>query len=116
MSLCCPDGLTIPDEAYESGSLPSPDSGLLARFRAKWKKEPVLARKSPFDWKYSGHEVAVKEVEKIAVSLARQTGQDEGEKIQHLFQKMGILLVKGNSALFTNRIPTFPETEIDGEL
>ena len=55
-------------------------------------------------------------MEKIAVSLARQTGQDKGEKIQHLFKKIGILLVKSNSALFANRIPNFPETEIDGDV
>ena len=45
------------------------------------------------------HEVAVKEVRKLGSALARQTGQEEGEAISHFFQKLSVLLIKGNAAL-----------------
>ena len=44
------------------------------------------------------------------------TGKEEGDAIRHLFQRLGVLLVKGNAALMLNRIPSFPLPEIDGDL
>ena len=46
--------------------------------------------------------------------LAR--AQEEGDAIRHLFQQLGVLLVKGNAALLLNRIPSFPLPEIDGDI
>ena len=60
------------------------------------------------------HEVAVKEVRKLGAALGRHTGQDEGEAISHFFQRLSILLVKGNAALFINRVPDPPDSIIDG--
>ena len=39
--------------------------------------------------------------------LARSTGKEEDDAIRHLFQWLGVLLVKGNAALLLNRIPSF---------
>ena len=51
------------------------------------------------------HEVTVTEVEKLASTLARQTGQEEGEARGQLWQKLSILLMKDNAALLCNIIP-----------
>ena len=51
------------------------------------------------------HEAVVGELRKLGGALARHTGQLEGEAISHLFQRLSILLVKGNAALVINRIP-----------
>ena len=51
-------------------------------------------------------EQAVLQIKKVGAALARQTGQDEGEKQRHLFQRLAVLLAKGNSALFLNRMPS----------
>ena len=59
-------------------------------------------------------EQAVIQIKKIGAALARQTGQDEGEKQRHLFQRLGILLARGNAALFLNRRPSHPDPIIDG--
>jgi hypothetical protein len=46
----------------------------------------------------------------------RATGQElrEGgdECVRHLFQRLGVLLVKGNAALLLNRIPSFPYLQL----
>ena len=60
------------------------------------------------------HEQAVLQVRKLGSALARQTGQEESVAIAHLFQRLSVLLVRGNAALFLNRIPTFPDPQIDG--
>ena len=71
-----------------------------------------LAMESLGGW----HELAVKEIRKLAAALARQTGQEEKEARSHLFQKLSILLVRGNGALFVNRIPDNIDSHIDGQL
>ena len=61
------------------------------------------------------HELAVAEIRKLASALARQTGQEEKEARSHLFQRLSILLVRGNCALFVNRIPENISADIDGQ-
>ena len=64
-----------------------------------------------------GHTLeVVREIRKLAAALARQTGQEEKEAKSHLFQKLSILLVRGNGALFVNRIPDSTEAHIDGQM
>ena len=42
-------------------------------------------------------------------------GKEEDEAVRHLFQKLGVLLVKGNAAMLLNRIPSYPLSEVDGD-
>ena len=51
------------------------------------------------------HGVAIEQVQKIGRALARQSGEDEDQTTRHLFQKLSLLLMKGNSALLINRVP-----------
>ena len=44
-----------------------------------------------------------------------QLGKETGEQTKHLFQRLGILLMRGNSALILNRTPTHVEAEVDGD-
>ena len=53
-------------------------------------------------------------VKRLGSALARQTGQEESEAIQHFSQRMAILLAKGNASLLLNRVPNFAPQEIDG--
>ena len=56
-----------------------------------------------------------KQIRRMGAALVRQTGQDEAVKTRHLFQRLSILLTKGNAALFLNRLPSHPGPTIDGE-
>ena len=60
------------------------------------------------------HKVALEQLRKLGSSLARHTGQEEGETISHLFTRASILLQKGLSALLLNRIPSHPAPNIGG--
>ena len=62
------------------------------------------------------HDKACDQIKKLARAQARSSGKEEGDAVRHLFQRLGVLLVKGNSALMLNRIPSFPLPEIDGDL
>ena len=62
------------------------------------------------------HEVGEKEVRKLGSALARQTGQVEEVAISRLFQKLSILLMKGNCALINNREPGLAHSNVDGIL
>ena len=53
-------------------------------------------------------------IEDALAALSRQTGEEESVATGHLFQKLSVHLMKGNSALLLNRIPTFPNSHIDG--
>ena len=54
------------------------------------------------------HEVAVAQLDRLAAALSRYTGQPEEEASGgggHLFGRLSVLLMRGNAALFSNRIP-----------
>ena len=62
------------------------------------------------------HGETVAQVKKLASAQARQTGEDRSEAIRHLYQKLSVLLARGNAALLLNRQPSFPSPDIDGVL
>ena len=55
------------------------------------------------------------QIKRLGAALARQTGQEESDKIRHVFQSLAVRLAKGNAALFLNRTPSFPNPEVDGQ-
>ena len=90
----------------------TPGYGAQEAFTRKWRgageqrlREGIvfvpLALESLGGW----HEAAVREVKKLGGALARNTGAEESVAVRHLFQRLSILLVKGNSALVNNRVP-----------
>ena len=60
--------------------------------------------------------MAEQEVRKLGTALARHTEQEEEEAVRHLWGRLGILLQRGNAAILGNRVPTYPDTHIDGTL
>ena len=61
---------------------------------------------------------SVEVVSKLGRQLARQTSRDESEVVNHLFQRLSIYLMKGNSALMSRRLPQaqFPPQIVDGDV
>ena len=62
------------------------------------------------------HGVAVEQLKKLGSALAHQRGEDEQLEVRHLFQRLSLLLMKGNAALLVNRIPEddVPDASVDG--
>ena len=61
------------------------------------------------------HDASVHQIKKIGSALARHTRQEDSITISHLFQRLSVLIVKGNAALLLNRIPCFPQADISGQ-
>ena len=61
------------------------------------------------------HKTAEKQVKKLAQAVARQTGCDESECCSQATSRLSLLLMKGNAAILTNRIPAAPDA-LDGLL
>ena len=57
---------------------------------------------------------AIKVLRRLGAALAGRSGRQEGEVIGHLFQRLSVLLQKGNAALLCNRIPTHPPDNLIG--
>ena len=62
------------------------------------------------------HKVTVTQIKMLAAALARHTGQDESEATRHLFQRVSLGLMRGNTAMLTSRGPDgdHPPGEVDG--
>ena len=71
-----------------------------------------LAAESLGGW----HPVAVQQVDKLGAALARHTGEDEQVVVRQLWQRLAVLLQRGNAALLVNRMPRFPPAAITGTL
>ena len=63
-------------------------------------------------WHSDTISVEIEQIQKLGRALARQSGEDEDKTIRHLFQKLSLLLMRGNSALLLNRVPV---VDIDPE-
>ena len=51
------------------------------------------------------HKTGVAQIKKLGSAKARHTGEEEGQEISRLFQKLSIALMRGNFALLNNRMP-----------
>ena len=51
------------------------------------------------------HRVATKQIKKLGAVLARHRGEDEQVEVRHLFQRLSLLLMRGNATLLLNRVP-----------
>ena len=78
------------------------------------RREGIVFIPLPVETLGGWHEQATIQVKKLASALARHTGQEESEAVRHLYQRLAILLVKGNAALFLNRVPVTTAPEMDG--
>ena len=82
---------------------------------AACQREGIVFLPLPVETLGGWHSTAVEQIRKLAAAISRrQTGEEESVATSHLYQKLSIHLMKGNSALLLTRIPTFPDSNIDG--
>ena len=88
----------------------TPGHGAQEAFKRKWKaagdqcfQEGIVFFPSP--WRAQGDGTRHK-VKKLGGALARHTGAKESTSVRHLFQRLSVLLVKGNSDLVVNCEPS----------
>ena len=61
------------------------------------------------------HVNATKVLTKLGRQLARHTGREDGEVLNHLFQRLSVLLMRGNAALILSRALDFAPQHVDGD-
>ena len=62
------------------------------------------------------HKLAVTEVKRLTAAKARHLGQKEREALSHEFTRHSVLIMRGNSAILSNRVPMRQDAAVDGEL
>ena len=70
--------------------------------------EGIIFVPMPMETLGGWHEATVLQVKKLASAQARQTGEEQSDATRHLYQKLAVLLAKGNAALLLTRLPAFP--------
>ena len=78
------------------------------------RAEGIIFQPLPVETLGGWHEKCLPVISKLGKQLARHTGADESEVVSHLYQRLSILLMKGNAALLLSRTPDFPPDFIDG--
>jgi hypothetical protein len=78
------------------------------------RREGMIFVPMPMETLGGWHEQTVLQVKKLASAQARQTGEEQSEATRHLYQKLAVLLAKGNAALLLNRLPEFPSPDQNG--
>ena len=84
--------------------------------RLSFKREGINFLPLPFETFGGLHSQTIRVISKIGRALAGHTGRLESEVVSHLFQRLGILLMKGDSALILSRSPHQPPSLLDGDL
>ena len=54
-------------------------------------------------------------VSKLARQLASHASKDAEEQTRYLFQRLSLLLMRGNAALILNRTPVHTDAVVDGD-
>ena len=58
--------------------------------------------------------MAAEKIKKLGSVLARHRGEEEQTEVRHLFQRLSLLLMRGNASLLVNRVPA--DDEVDAEV
>ena len=102
-------------------SATEPGSAVQHAYQVKWTKygeaceqEGIHFLPLPVDCLGRWHELAVANIRKLGSALGRATGQHDSEAISHTFQRLSILLVRGNCALWGPQVPDVANTFTDG--
>ena len=98
-------------------------NGLTTAFNTKWRRYGEKCEREgigfcPFILDTFGafHERAVIETKKLGQALAQATGQSDSETIKHLFQRLSVLLIRGNATFIIAHVPTIVESCVNSIL
>ena len=104
-------------------SAEEPGYAVAHAYRSKWTKygaacesEGMVFVPLPVDVFGAWHPTAAQHLRKLGSALARATCSEESVTINHFFQRLSVLLVKGNMSLLLNRLICDINSEINGDI
>ena len=80
------------------------------------KKEGITFIPIPVECTGGWHSKSVEVISKLGKQLARQTGREETQAVEHLFQRLSVSLAKANASLLTSRQPSHAPQIVDGDI
>ena len=99
------------------------DSGVQHTFNVKVRKYSERCEAEGFIFvpmivdTYGGwHKESLEVLTKLGRQVARQTGKEEENTVRQLRQRVAILLIRDNVAMFDSRSPSYPQSAIDGDV
>ena len=113
---------SLQDQLIDRAST-EPGYALQHRYAEKERKygdachaEGIVFKPMPVEVLEGFHEVSISIVKQLGRALALAGGQDDGEVTRHLFGRLSVLLMRGNSQLVLSRYPCTQENFIDGNM
>ena len=92
------------------GSIPKEK---LRKYEARCSAEAITFLPLAVDSFGGWHKVSLKTITRLGRQLARNLGKDEDEVVCHLRQRLGVLIVRDNTAMVASQ-PS-PPPEVDGD-
>ena len=88
-----------------------------SKYGEAWENEGICFIPLPIDSMGCWHDRAIADIKKLGSAMGRFSGEEDSEAIRHVFQRLALLLAKGNSSIVLNRIPhsDFPPTHVNGQ-
>ena len=86
------------------------------KYRERCKRKGMVFLPLAVDTLGGWHEEALEVISKLGPQLARVVGRDEGETVQHLRQRLGVVLLRDNVGLLGSRAPEAAPAQVTGSL
>ena len=113
--------ITVVNPLQVTGAAATPGHALDYRYRTKMEGAAEECRQQGIKFlpvvveRLGGwHREAENQVKKLAVTNARHSGEEEEEALKHPFTRLSILVMRGNAAILSSRIPNFTPANVDG--
>ena len=86
------------------------------KYEARCEAEGIIFVPLALDTFGGYHRVALEAIGKLGRQLARVVGRDEGETVQHLRQRLSVVLIRDNMNMLASRAPEAAPSQISGQL
>ena len=86
------------------------------KYRERCEREGLVFLPLAVDTLGGWHEEALEVINKLGRQLARVVGRDEGDTVQHLKERLGVVLLRDNVGLLSSRAPEAAPAQVTGLL
>ena len=86
------------------------------RYRERCEREGLIFLPLAVDTLGGWHEEALAVIDKLGRQLARVVGRDEAATVQHLKERLGVVLLRDNVGLLASRAPEPASAQVTGQM
>ena len=113
----CLQGSMVTKVAKDGGyAVETAHSKKVKKYRERCEREGLVFLPLAVDTLGGWHEEALEVIDKLGRQLARVVGRDEGDTVQHLKERLGVVLLRDNTGLLSSRAPEAAPAQVTGLL